>query len=34
MNLSEMLGIDFLDHVIIAKRESISLRKEAYVKFN
>lgn len=34
MNLSEMLGIDFLDHVIIAKRGSISLRKEAYVKFN
>lgn len=34
MELSEMLGIDFLDHVIIAKRGSISLRKEGYVKFN
>ena len=34
MNLSEMLGIDFLDHVIIAKRGSISLRKEGYVKFD
>lgn len=34
MNLSEMLGIDFLDHVIIAKRGSISLRKEGYVNFN
>ena len=34
MNLSEMLGIDFLDHVIIAKKGSISLRKEGYVKFD
>lgn len=34
MKLSEMLGINFLDHVIIARKGSISLRKEAYVKFN
>lgn len=34
MKLSEMLGINFLDHVIIAKKGSISLRKEGYVKFN
>ena len=34
MNLSEMLGIDFLDHVIIAKKGSISLKKEGYVKFD
>lgn len=34
MKLSEMLGINFLDHVIIAKKGSISLRKEGYVKFD
>ena len=32
MKLSEMLGINFLDHVIIAKKGSISFKKRSLCK--